>query len=181
MRDAAQANRRPAAMLLQPPLVIATQRSDLIGGIAVGIGRFFTRRTRLQKLGRRFSILRELGQDGRLAVLEQVQRRRDDLMLKFRVISFAQGIAEGEGDEERAGRLDPLGVLLDECQGNSCQAALFQGAGEHTDRVRAVRSGGCEEDDLDPFAPQELRHLRPGLVRDTPWVPLSAHKRVVVG
>ena len=60
------------------------------------------------------------------------------------------------------------------------QAGSFHRAGEHTDRVRAIGSGRCQNSSACSLLQKNVGHFRPGFIENSLRVCLRAHKRVVV-
>ena len=100
-------------------------------------------------------------------------------MLELRRIGLAEGVAKREGDEERSGRLDFHSVLTHHDKADGAEAGGLEDACQHTDRVRAQRSGGSEEHHFHAFVLQRCATSGP-VSSITRRVAYGAHKGVML-
>ena len=172
---------RPSLFL--PPLVVSAQGGDLAGrvqrlGIAVvcsccDVGRL--------RHADRASILGVIGQYRAAGGVDHIQRCGNDLMLERRFIRLAQGVSEIERHPQGAGRFDALGVFPHQRNGYSGQAGRLEHAGQHAHGVRAQRSSGSQEHEVDALILEALRYFGSRFLRDDGAVAQRAHEGVVVG
>jgi len=73
----------------------------------------------------------------------------EHFFLKGAVIRFAKWPPERKTDPESPGRLDPLGMFLDQTDLGGGDAFILQIMGKPADRARAVRSDRYQQDGID--------------------------------
>ncbi len=124
-------------------------------------------------------IVGKVSQDRARSFAEQIQCGAQHAMLQRGVVRPPERVAEGKRHEQRARRLHLLGVLAHQADRARGDAVGFERTGEHTNGVRAERSGRGHDGDVHALVAKAPGGLRTRLSFEADEVTLRAHERVI--